>query len=157
MLPFHLLSAQQTIRNLAEIYEILARECLAEKAWAPQKISKKCCPVYKLMHLTFHILLCCSQHLLVWDRKLFFVEYTELVLEDGNFTESIWYSELGNGNVFCLGNGYEARGVITKALYFWWEMSKKQLVVGTAVVCGGSLRTAPIKGCLLLVVCNFKN
>ena len=44
---------------------------------------------------------------------------TELVLEDGNFTESICHSELlGNGSVFCLGNGYEARGVITRALYF---------------------------------------
>ena len=42
----------------------------------------------------------------------------ELVLEDGNFTESICHSEIGNGNVFCLGNGYEARGVITRALYF---------------------------------------
>ena len=43
----------------------------------------------------------------------------ELVLEDGNFTESICHSELlGNGSVFCLGNGYEARGVITRALYF---------------------------------------
>ena len=42
----------------------------------------------------------------------------ELVLEDENFTESICHSELGNGNVFCWGNGYEARGVITRALYF---------------------------------------
>ena len=43
---------------------------------------------------------------------------TELVLEDGNFTEGICHSEIGNGNVFCLGNGYEARGVITRALCF---------------------------------------
>ena len=46
------------------------------------------------------------------------ISSTELVLEDGNFTESICHSELGNGGVFCLGNGYEARGVITRALYF---------------------------------------
>ena len=37
MLPFHLLSAE----TLAEIYEILARESLAEKAWAPPKKSQK--------------------------------------------------------------------------------------------------------------------